>query len=201
MFRSSLLSVLLLLGISNTLAAREPAEDQRAAIRAACRSDFVANCAGVQPRSKAALECLIGNEAKLSTACRSAVSAITARPTARDQVVPTAKPGAPARAAPAAADAPALAPSVEVMSNADRLNAVRQVCTLNDFIAHCPRLQPTSPEILVCLQAKSAELSPACRAVVVSPPAGQTPTAAEAQPAEAAPPAAAVPSWCGRICR
>ena len=81
MFRSSLLSVLLLLGISNTLAAREPAEDQRAAIRAACRSDFVANCAGVQPRSKAALECLIGNEAKLSTACRSALSAITAKPT------------------------------------------------------------------------------------------------------------------------
>jgi hypothetical protein len=199
MFRSSLLSVLLFLGISNTLAAREPAEDQRAAIRAACRSDFVANCAGVQPRSKAALECLIGNEAKLSTACRSAVSAITARPAARDQVVPTAKPGAAARAAPAAADAPALAPSVEVMSNADRLNAVRQVCTLNDFIAHCPRLQPTSPEILLCLQANAAELSPACRAVVVSPPPGQTPTAAEAQPAEAAPPA--TPSWCGRICR
>jgi len=201
MFRSSLLSVLLLLGISNTLAAREPAEDQRAAIRAACRSDFVANCAGVQPRSKAALECLIGNEAKLSTACRSAISAITATPAALDKVMPTAKPGARARPAPAAADAPASAPSAEVMSNADRLNAVRQVCTLNDFIAHCPRLQPTSPEILVCLQAKSAELSPACRAVVVSPPAGQTPTAAEAQPAEAAPPAAAVPSWCGRICR
>jgi hypothetical protein len=198
MFRFSLLSVLLLLGISNTVSARQPSEDQRAAIRAACRSDFVANCAGVQPRSKAALECLIGNEAKLSTACRSAISGITARPAALDQAVPGAKPGAPVRAAPAAADAPALAPSVEVVPNADRLNAIRQSCTLNDFIAHCPRLQPTSPEILLCLQANAAELSPACRAVVVSPPAGQAPAAAEAQPAEAAPPAA---MWCARSCR
>ena len=200
MFRSSLLSVLLFLGISNTLAAREPAEDQRAAIRAACRSDFVANCAGVQPRSKAALECLIGNEAKLSTACRSAVSAITARPAARDQVVPAAKPDAPARAAPATADAPAAAPSAEVPPQADQLNAVRQACTLNDFIAHCSHIQPTSPKILLCLQANAAALSPACRAVFGSPP-GQTPPAAEAQPAEAAPPAPAAPSWCGRICR
>jgi hypothetical protein len=197
MFRSSIMSVLLLLGISNTLAAGELAKDQRAAIRAACRSDLVANCAGVQPRSKAGLECLIGNEAKLSTACRSAISAITARPAALDQL-PPAKPGAPLRMAPAAGDAPALAPSVEVVPNPDRLNVVRQVCTLNDFIAHCPRLQPTSPEILLCLQANAAELSPACRAAVVSPPTGQMPPAVEAQPAEAEPVA---PSWCGRICR
>src|SRR5690242_12316391 len=122
MFKYSLLSVLLLLGISNTVSARQPAEDQRAAIRAACRSDLVANCAGVQPRSKAALECLIGNEAKLSTACRSAIGGITARPAAPDQAVPGAKPGPPVRGAPAAADAPALPPSVEVMPNADRLN-------------------------------------------------------------------------------
>jgi len=193
MFRSFLLSVLLLLGISNTLAARQPEEDQRAAIRAACRSDLVANCAGMQPRSKAALRCLIGNEAKLSDACRSSISAITARPAALDQVVPAAKTGAPGRAAPAAAG--------EVMPDANRLNAVRQACTLNDFIAHCPRLPPTSPEILLCLQVNAAELSPACRAVVVSPPSGQTPTATESEPAEAAPAATVAPSWCGRICR
>ena len=201
MFRSSLLSFLVLVGISNTLAARQPTEEQRAAMRAACRSDFVANCTGMQLGTKAALECLIGNEAKLSTACRSALSAITAKPTTPAQVVPTAKPGAPARAAPATAGAPAAAPSPELPPKADQLNAVRQACTLNDFIAHCSRIQPTSPEILFCLQANTTELSPACRAVFGSPPPAQSPSAAESQPAEAVPPAPAAPAWCGRICR
>jgi hypothetical protein len=198
MFRSSVLSILLLVGTSNILAARQPTEEQRATIRAACRSDFVAACPGIRSGTKAALECLIGNEAKLSTACRSAISAIIAKPAATPQEVPTAKPDAPTRTAPATVRTPAAAPSPDEPSKADQLNAVRQACTLNDFIAHCSRIQPTSPEILICLQANADALSPACRAVFGSLPHGQTPPAAEAQPAEAAPPA---PTWCGRICR
>jgi len=208
MFRSSLLSVLLLVGISHTLAARQLTDEQRAAIRAACRSDFVANCSDVQPGTKAALKCLVGNEAKLSTPCRSAVSAITVKPDAPARAVPTARPSAPARVAPATTDEPAAAPkapSAEDPPRAaapapkeDQLNAVRQACTLNDFIAHCSSIQPTSPKLLLCLEANAAELSPPCRAAVGSGVPGQTPPAVEAQPAEAAPPA---PAWCGRICR
>ena len=78
MFRSSLLAALLLIGIPGILAAQQPTEEQRAAVRSACRSDFVANCSGVESGTKAALMCLVGNEAKLSPACRTAVSAITA---------------------------------------------------------------------------------------------------------------------------
>jgi cephalosporin-C deacetylase-like acetyl esterase len=47
MLRSSLLAALLLVGISGTLAAQKPTEEQRAAIRSACRADFTANCSGV----------------------------------------------------------------------------------------------------------------------------------------------------------
>jgi hypothetical protein len=70
MFRSSLLGALLLVGISGTLAAQQPTEEQRAAIRSACRADFTANCSGVEPGTKAALMCLVSNETKLSPACR-----------------------------------------------------------------------------------------------------------------------------------
>ena len=53
---------------------------QRDAIRAVCRSDFMANCASVQPGGKEALQCLLRNEAKLSANCQSAVNAITSKP-------------------------------------------------------------------------------------------------------------------------
>jgi hypothetical protein len=67
---------------------------QRDAVRASCRSDFMANCASVQPGGKEALECLLRNDSKLSAPCRSAVNAI-ATPVAN-----------PAETAPAAAAAP-----------------------------------------------------------------------------------------------
>ena len=98
MLRSSLLAALLMVGISTTLAAQQPTSEQRAAVRAACRDDFVANCSGVQPGTREALACLASNEAKLSPACGAAVGAITG------------KSAAPSQAAPAATNAPATAP-------------------------------------------------------------------------------------------
>jgi hypothetical protein len=46
--------------------AQQPTQAQRDALRAACRSDFIANCAGVQPGGRDALMCLVRNSAKLS---------------------------------------------------------------------------------------------------------------------------------------
>ena len=62
MFRSSLVAGgLIALTLART-AAQQPTQSQRDAVRAACRSDFMANCASVQPGGKAALECLMRNE-------------------------------------------------------------------------------------------------------------------------------------------
>ena len=44
--------------------AQQPSREQISAIRASCRSDFMAQCAGVQPGGKDALECLKRNAAK-----------------------------------------------------------------------------------------------------------------------------------------
>jgi hypothetical protein len=80
--------------------AQQPSQDRIEAIRASCRSDFMANCSGVTPGSKDALECLKRNLAKLSGSCKTAVSAITPAP------APPATAAAPAAPAPSAAVTP-----------------------------------------------------------------------------------------------
>jgi hypothetical protein len=68
---------LLLLGIAGgPAAAQQPGQAQVSAIRAACRADYRANCASVQPGGPAALACLKKNLAALSPECQKAVGAV-----------------------------------------------------------------------------------------------------------------------------
>jgi hypothetical protein len=94
-------AALVLLTVEAALA-QQPSQEQIAAIRASCRSDFMANCSGVQPGGKDALECLKRNLAKLSGSCRSAVGATTASSPPAGAPAPAIA-TAPAAAAPAAA--------------------------------------------------------------------------------------------------
>lgn len=95
------LAFMLTLGLA-CAQAQQPTSAQTSAIRANCRSDFMANCSGVQPGGKDALECLKHNLAKLSGGCQAAVSAIS--PPAAP---PPAAVAAPAPPPPPAASAPA----------------------------------------------------------------------------------------------
>jgi len=158
--------------------AAQPSPEQIATMRQACRSDFITHCSGVQPGGREALQCLERNVAQLSTECGNAVSA----------VLPKAetKPETPQ---PAAAEAASPQPSQP--SQQDELAAVQQACTIKDFMSHCSWIQPGNPELLPCLRANAAELSPACQSVVRSPPSA-APSVAAAPPVTA-PPAAAPP--------
>jgi hypothetical protein len=122
MFKSPLVAGCLLALALTPTAAQQPTQAQRDAVRAACRSDFMANCASVQPGGKEALDCLVRNEPKLSGSCRSAVNAIA---------VPAASPATPAAAAPAqpsagsapaqgqsSASGPAVAPTTKTPATA-----------------------------------------------------------------------------------
>jgi hypothetical protein len=121
MFRSSLVASCFIAATLAPTAAQQPTQAQRDAVRAACRSDFMANCAGVQPGGKEALECLVRNEPKLSSPCRSAVNAIATPASGAAAPAPTAAtppkpsdasaPAQPAAAAPPATKTPAAAPS------------------------------------------------------------------------------------------
>jgi hypothetical protein len=197
MHRSTLALLLLIGFVSITLGvhsvpAQQPTNEQRNAIRTACRSDFIANCAGVEPGGKEALECLLRSHDSLSASCKTAVDAVAAKLQA---------PEAPAAAVPAAAPSPAVAPSPVVAPSqsaappaappaptvsAEELNAVRGACTLNDIAAHCSWIAPSSPEIVLCLRANVAGLSTACQAAV----SGSTaPSNAATEPSPASAPA------------
>jgi hypothetical protein len=156
----------------------QPSPEQIATMRQACRADFITHCSGVQPGGREALQCLERNAAQLSTECGNAVSA----------VVPKAETKPETPQPPAAEAAP---PQPSQPSQQDELAAVQQACTIKDFMSHCSWIQPGNPELLLCLRANAAELSPACQSVVRSPP-GATPSVAAAPPVTA-PPAASQP--------
>ena len=184
MFRFLLLAGFLVPSICSFAQAQEPTQAQRDAIRSACRSDFITHCSSVQPGGKDALECLLRNEGKLSASCKTAVSAVAPKPEA-----PAAAAAAPAVPAATPVETPtASSPSepapktVAAKTTDDEIKAVRQACTLNDFMAHCSWIAPSSPEVLLCLKANSADLSSSCQSALQSVPAAATPAAVEAPP-------------------
>ena len=87
----------LVVGTSLAASAQQPTSEQISAIRASCRSDFMAQCTGVKPGTKDALECLKRNAAKVSPSCKAALDALGPPPTESAAPAP-----APAKPAPAA---------------------------------------------------------------------------------------------------
>lgn len=167
----------------------QPTPDQQNAIRSNCRSDAMSLCRGQQ--GQAAFACLQSNSARLSPACRQAVSAVSGAPAA-----PAAAPAAaaPARAAaPAAAPVPATpAPAASAQPTQAQQDALRANCR-NDFQSVCAGVQPGGQAALACLQTNSARLSSACRIAVsaIGAPAAGSAAPARPVPAPAAAPQAA----------
>jgi hypothetical protein len=195
--------------------AQQPTQEQIAAIRQSCRSDFMAQCAGVQPGGREALQCLKRNAESVSAPCKAALDAVGPKPApAAAEQEPAAPPAAnapeqPAAAAPQSAPAepaqagptpPAESPPGPAPTEAGRpgprpVTAVPPACRA-EFVEHCPGVRPGSPVALRCLQVNAAALSPACQSALAGGGEGSPPPAAEAEappPAAAAPPAAAPP--------
>jgi hypothetical protein len=167
MRKFGLLAGLLVALTIDPLAAQQPTQAQRDAIRASCRSDFIANCSGVTPGGREALECLMRNESSLSESCKTAVNAIAEKP-----AEPAAAPAEPAAPAPARSEsAPRQQPAPGAASSEEALKSVQNACTMSDMMAHCSFIQPNNPEIVLCLKANAADLSPSCQAAVRTAPA------------------------------
>ena len=175
--RHTALKIVMSLGLLGAIvsqaAAQQPTKGQANALRSACRSDFMAHCSNVKPSGPAALTCLQRNAASLSSACRTAVSAVGAG-------------SAPARAAPGPAGLAATVPAPPAPTNAavqqptkGQTNALRSACR-KDFMAHCSNVNPSGPAALTCLQRNVASLSSACRTAVTA--VGADSAAARAQP-------------------
>ncbi|MBY5413369.1 hypothetical protein HFO98_34135 [Rhizobium leguminosarum] len=160
--------------------AQAPTEEQRNAIKAECRSDFIAQCSGVTPGGIEALTCLQQHNATLSAGCRKAVSAVSK---------PKSTSAEPAPAAPATTGATTPAPATAAPTQAQR-NAVKSACE-RDFMAQCSGVTPGGTEALSCLQQHNAALSAPCQQAVAAlgGSAGSTPASGGAAATVATTPA------------
>jgi hypothetical protein len=195
--------------IASEAAAQQPTKAQENALRSACRKDFIAHCSKVKPSGPAALACLQRNATSLSSACRTAVSAVGGRSAPAGAAPAGAAPagagpaGAPAAAAEPAPTQTAAAPTQGAESQTPNQqptkaqeNAIRSACR-KDFIAHCSKVKPSGPAALACLQRNAASLSSACRTAVSAVGGGSA--AAAATPVARR--ASAPPSPYGRLRR
>ncbi|MGD9837009.1 MAG: hypothetical protein AB7F72_13150 [Afipia sp.] len=145
--------------------AQQPTDEQRNAIRSACRSDYEANCASVPPGGAASLQCLQKNMPKLSGACKQAVNAIepVASPPKTETTTTAPAPSAPAPAKPAAATA---APKAAGQKPTDaQAAAIRSACR-SDYEKNCASVPPGGAASLQCLQKSMPKLSPGCQKAV-----------------------------------
>jgi hypothetical protein len=127
-------------------AAQKPTPQQKSAMRAACRSDFMPHCSGVQPGGAEALQCLQRNAAQLSVPCKSAVTAIGK--------------GVPAASSEAAA--PVVAPLGPIPPmHPRRVLAILALCR-TDQQTLCAGIPPGRGRIISCLAENAPRLSPGC---------------------------------------
>jgi len=177
------------LGLAQAAVAQAPSEEQRAAIRAACRSDYIAHCAGVPPGGAQALACLREHLASVSAACREAVDAIsTAAPAAP---APAPPPAAAESPAPAPADAPATgaraaAALARMQPSDEQFGIILEAC--GPDIDHCASAERGPGWQLECLRKNAANLSTGCEQVLVAVASTASAAAAAAPPAPAAAP-------------
>ena len=165
-------------------AAQQPSQAQISAIRNACRADFMAHCGGVQPGGRDALACLQKNIAALSSGCQQAVSAVSEaaapqQPTEASAGAVAAPASAPATgvatsaAAPSAMLAPAATPSAGLSTArpagplAMRLALFSRACG-EDVQVNCPGVLPGGGQLLACLFANQANVSPGCRQMLAA---------------------------------
>jgi hypothetical protein len=185
-----------LVGFVTAASAQRPSEEQIAAIRAACRSDFIAHCAGVTPGGAQALMCLREHLASLSTGCQEAVNAASpaapAAPAAQAPAPPPAAVPEPPAAAPApappAATGRAAAALARMRPTLAQLGIILEACGA-DMDSRCANATHGPGWELRCLSDNAAALSAGCEQVLVA-----IASTAPAEPAATAPTPAAAPA-------
>ena len=140
-----------------------------AAIRSACRSDYMAHCSSVPTGGAAALNCLKQNKSSLSAGCQQAVNAASGGATSGgNATAPSERSGATDAATAAAGAAPAAAAMVlRPMRPREVLFVLRSACGA-DVRALCTGVPPGGGRIVECLASQAASLSPACHDVLGS---------------------------------
>jgi hypothetical protein len=149
--------------------AQAPSDAQRAAIRSACRSDYIAHCSSVPPGGVESLQCLQKNMSSLSASCKTAVNAVqmpAAAPAKTDAPAAAPKADAPAAsepAKPAATVAPAAAPATPVTPSAPAATPAAPKAP-----AAAKKATP-APAVTTAVPAAAAAAAPAAPAMTLRP--------------------------------
>lgn len=175
--------------------AQGPSEAQKAAVKSACRNDYIAHCSSVPPGGEAALQCLARNMSSLSPSCQSAVRAIEAsvapkNEPANTEAAPAAAPKTETTAAEPKGEArPAITATKKPTSA--QVTAIRSACR-GDYRKVCAGVPTGGAPAQQCLEKNKARVSAACSAALAAagdiaptPATGAAPAAAEAAPAAA----------------
>lgn len=176
--------------------AQAPSDAQRAAIKSNCRNDYMAHCASIPPGGAASLQCLQQNMGSLSSACASAVKAVSgasetkAEPAAKEEPKQETKSEpAPAAAEPEKTAAepaktaaePAAKSSTKAAGgkpSSAQIAAIRSNCR-SDYPKVCAGVPTGGAPALQCLAKNKAKLSAACeKAVAAATGGGAAPAAA-----------------------
>ena len=140
--------------------AQQPTKQQAAAIRSACRSDYMSHCSNVPTGGMEALQCLRDHVSQLSPSCQTAVKAAT----------PSA---APATTAPTQPKPPAASgASAPQMTRVQEAALMRRSCG-DDFRSYCPGVPLGEGRAVQCLMQNESRLSPACKRGLAAARQGQ----------------------------
>ncbi len=127
-------------------AAPAPTDEQMKAIKFTCRREFANNCRGVAPGGAEAINCLMGNAAKLTPDCSTSLAALG------DAMPPTA--GIPAPVATHTPTAPVAMTAV-----------IGRACA-RDLIMHCSHVKVGDGRKIACLTERGPALAGACQAAL-----------------------------------
>lgn len=154
------------LALFGTVSAQQPTPAQQSAIKSACRGDYRAVCASVQPGGPAALHCLQENAAHVSPGCQHALAALGAPLPPQSAAGGSMGAMAPAAAAPAAVTPAAITPAPSGapsgISQRDEMRLMRDACG-RDYRTFCQGVKPGGGHAITCLEANAASLAPGCR--------------------------------------
>jgi hypothetical protein len=187
------LSVVAAVTMATSALAQGPSEAQRAAVKSACRSDYMANCSSVTPGGKEALECLAQHMSSLSSGCQAAVKDVQASVAPKKEPKQETKEEAKPEAAPATEAArPAAEPEPKAAATAPakkpssaQIAAVKSNCRA-DYMKVCAGVPTGGAAALQCLERNEAKVSPGCRnAVAAASGGGAAPATGAAAPATA----------------
>ena len=204
--------------------AQAPTDAQRAAIKAQCRSDYIAHCSSVPPGGAASLQCLEQNMSSLSAGCADAVHAVQPPAASKAEDAPkpesapksealpaaattteAAPPAAAAEPAPAKPDAAAVAkPATSAAAKPATGGATKkptqaQIAAIRsacrgDYPNVCADVPTGGAAALQCLAKNRAKLSAPCGKAVAAVSGGGASATATAVPAAGATASTAAPA-------